>query len=48
MPSPLGEIIEAEDIMMGQRYLARHLHVAATDELRIGDGLVGGRDTGGS
>ena len=48
MPSALGGIIEAEDIMVGQRHVTRRRHVAATDELRIGDGLVGGRDTGGS
>jgi hypothetical protein len=33
--------------MVGQRHVARHRHVAATDEPRIRDGVVGGAKRAG-
>jgi hypothetical protein len=42
MPSELGEFIEEEDTMMGQRHLARHGHLAAADQPHVDNGVVGG------
>jgi hypothetical protein len=36
MPSALGEFIEEEDTIVGQRHLARHVHLAAADQARDG------------
>jgi hypothetical protein len=35
MAAALGELIQRGDGFMGQRYLIRHWHVAATDQPRI-------------
>jgi hypothetical protein len=40
MAAELGELIQEEHAMMGQRHLARHQHVAPTDQPRIRDGVV--------
>ena len=42
MPSAVGQRIETEDTVVGQRPLARRGHLAATDEPHIGHGVVGG------
>jgi hypothetical protein len=38
----LGKLIEAEDTMVGPRHLARHGHLAPTDQPPIGNRMVGG------
>ena len=43
MSFELGEFIEEEDSMAGQRDLARYRELTAADEPHIGDGLVGAR-----
>jgi hypothetical protein len=42
MPSELGEFIEAEDTMVGQRHLTRHGCLAAADQPHNGHGVMGG------
>jgi hypothetical protein len=42
MAAELGPCIQEEHTMVGQRHLARHGHVAPTDQSRIRDGMVGG------
>jgi hypothetical protein len=41
MAAELGPCIQEEHAVVGQRRLAGHRHVAATDQPRIRDGLVG-------
>ena len=41
MAAELGELIQEEHAIVGQRHLAWHRHVAATDQPRIRDGMVG-------
>ena len=41
MAAELGEFIQEEHAMVGQRHLAGHRHVAATDQPRIRDGVMG-------
>jgi hypothetical protein len=47
MPSALGELIAAEDTMVGPRHLARRGHLAATDQPHSGHDLVGGAERPG-
>jgi hypothetical protein len=47
MPSARGELIEAEDTMVGQRHLARHGHLAPADQPPSGHGLVGSAERPG-
>jgi hypothetical protein len=42
MPLELGEFIEEEDTVVGERPLARRGHLAPTDQPHIGNGMVGG------
>jgi hypothetical protein len=41
MAAALGEFIYAAHAMVGQRHLAWHRHMAATDPSRLREGLVG-------
>jgi hypothetical protein len=41
MAAELRQFIQEEHAMVGQRHLARHGHVAATDQPRIRDGMMG-------
>ena len=41
MAAELRDIIQKAHVMVGQRHLAGHRHVAATDQPRIRDGVVG-------
>jgi hypothetical protein len=43
----LGPFIQKEHAVMGQRHLAWHRHVAATDQPHIRDGVVGGATRAG-
>jgi hypothetical protein len=43
MPSALGELIEQEDPVVGQRSLARQRHLAAADQVHIRDSVMGAR-----
>jgi hypothetical protein len=43
MAAELGQFIQAEHAVMGQRHLARHRHVAPADQPHIGDGVMGAR-----
>jgi hypothetical protein len=47
LAAELGEFIQAEHAMVGQRHFARHRHVAPADHPRIREGVMGAR-TGGS
>jgi hypothetical protein len=47
MAPELGEFIEAEDAVVGQRPCARHRHLAAADQPPIGNGVVGGAERPG-
>ena len=38
--SKLGSLIQEAQAMVGQRHLAGHRHVAATDQPRLRDGMV--------
>jgi hypothetical protein len=38
----LGEFIQEQDAILGQRHIARHRHMAATDQLHIRDGVMEG------
>jgi hypothetical protein len=40
MAAKLGYLIQKQHAIVGQRHLARHRHVAATDQPRIRDGMV--------
>ena len=42
MAAELGQFIQKEHAMMGQRHLTRHRHLSATDQPHIRDGVVGG------
>ena len=46
MAAELGELIQEEHTMVGQRHVARHGHVAPADQPHVGDGRVGGHDMG--
>jgi hypothetical protein len=46
MATELGQFIQEEHAIVGQRHLARHRHVAAADQPCIRDGVVGVHDTG--
>ena len=41
MAAKLGQFIQEEDAVMGQRHFAWHWHVAPADQPRIRDGVVG-------
>jgi hypothetical protein len=41
MAAELGELIQKQHAMVGQRHLARHRHVAPAEQPRIRDGVVG-------
>jgi hypothetical protein len=41
MAAELGQFIQEEHAMVGQRHLTRHRHVAAADQPRLRDGMVG-------
>jgi hypothetical protein len=41
MAAKFGELIQEQDAVMGQRHVARHRHVAPTDQSRIRDGVMG-------
>src|SRR4029453_7886157 len=41
MAPELGQFIQEEHAIVGQRHFARHRHVAPADQPRIRDGLVG-------
>ena len=45
MAAALGQFIQEEHAVVGQRHFARHRHVAPADQARIRDGVVG-RGTG--
>ena len=40
MPLELGELIEEEDTVVGQRHLTRHGHLTAANQPHIGNGMV--------
>jgi hypothetical protein len=40
MAAALGQFIQAEHAVVGQRHLTRHRHVAPADQPRVRDGLV--------
>jgi hypothetical protein len=42
-----GPCIQAAHAVVGQRHLARRRHVAPADQPHVGDGVMGGRSTGG-
>jgi hypothetical protein len=42
MAAELGQFIQEEDAIMGQRHFTRHRHMAPTDQPRIRDGVMGG------
>jgi hypothetical protein len=42
MAAELGQFIQEEHAVVGQRDLARHRHVTPTDPPRVRDGMVGG------
>ena len=46
MAAALGPCIQEAHAVVGQRHLAGHRHVAATDQPRIREGLVGGATRG--
>jgi hypothetical protein len=48
MAAELGQFIQEEHAIVAQRYVARHRHGAPADQPHIRDGVMGGRDTGGS
>jgi hypothetical protein len=48
MTAALGQFIQEEHAMVGQRHLARHRHVAAADQPDIRDGVMGGATQGAS
>jgi hypothetical protein len=41
MAAELGQFIQEEHTIVGQRHFARHRHVAAADQPRIRDGMMG-------
>jgi hypothetical protein len=41
MAAELGQFIQEEHAMVGQRHVSRHRHVASADQPRIRDGMVG-------
>jgi hypothetical protein len=47
MAAELGQFIQEEHPLVGQRHVPRHRHGAPADQPHIGDGVMG-RDTGGS
>jgi hypothetical protein len=53
MAAALGQFIQEEHAVVGQRHLAGHRYVAAADQPHIRDGMMGratraGRDQGGA
>ena len=48
MAAELGPCIQEEHAIVGQGHFARHRHVAPADQPDIRDGVMGGRETGGS
>ena len=48
LAAKLLPFIQEEHAVVGQRHVARQRHVAPTDQPDIRDGVMGGRDTGGS
>ena len=42
MPAELRELIQKEHAIVGQRHLAWHRHLAATDQPHVGEGVVRG------
>jgi hypothetical protein len=44
LTAKLQPFIQAEDAVVRQRHLARHRHVAPTDQPDIGDGVMGARN----
>jgi hypothetical protein len=42
MAAELGQFIQEEDAVMGQRHVARHRHGAPADQPDIQDGVMGG------
>jgi hypothetical protein len=48
MAAELGQFIQEEHAVVGQRGLPWHRHVAPAEQPHIRDGEMGGRDTAGS
>src|SRR5688500_13063900 len=42
MPLALGELIQKQHAMVGQRHLARQRHLAAADQAHVRHGVMGG------
>ena len=47
MAAELGQFIQEEHAIVGQRHVARHRHVAAADQPHIRDGVVRGAKRAG-
>jgi hypothetical protein len=41
LAAALGQLIQEEHAVVGQRHLARHRHLAPTDQVHVRDGMVG-------
>jgi hypothetical protein len=47
MAAALGQLIQEGDAVVGQRHVARHRHMAATDQPDVRDGVMGGATRAG-